>query len=204
MRILLVVALGMVLVACGHVPGVPDHTYFRMGKPQSLPVSAAQVFVTPIVINLFAADGLYADRALIYALDPEASELRQYHYQLWTDPPTRMLQRRLLVELREAAIAPLVVDGLPASQAAVRITGGILRFERVPAVGGGYIASVVIKLRADRPDGTPQIDDVYHADVSIPDNRLVSTAEALSSAVDQVFAEFHAELLKSEAHEHAR
>jgi len=62
----------------------------------------------------------------------------------------------------------------------------------------------VIKLRADRPDGTPQIDDIYHADVSIPDNRLVSTAEALSSAVDQVFAEFHAELLKSEAHEHAR
>lgn len=204
MRILLVVVLAMMLAACGNVPGVPDHTYFRMGKPQALPVSASQAFVTPIVVNLFAADGLYADRALIYALDPEASELRQYHYQLWTDPPTRMLQRRLLIELREAAIAPLVVDELPASQAAVRITGGILRFERVPTVSGGFIASVVIKLRADRPDGTPQIDDIYHADVAIADSRLASAAEALSGAVDQVFAEFHAELLKSEVHEHAR
>jgi cholesterol transport system auxiliary component len=204
MAILMIVLGAVSLAGCGNVPGVPDHTYFRMNKPAALPVSETQIFNIPIVVNLFAADGLYADRALIYALDPEARELRQYHYQLWTDPPTRLLQSRLQVELRDAAIAPLVVDRLAASQAAVRITGAIRRFERVPAIDGGFIVSVVIKLRVDRPDGTPQLDEVYHADLPTSDTTLASAAEALSAAVDQIFAEFHADLLKSEVYEHAR
>lgn len=204
MRIFVTALLTLALAACGNVPGVPDHTYFRMSKAQVLPVSETPVFNTPIVINLFAADGLYADRALVYALDPSGAELRQYHYQLWTDPPTRALQRRLLIEIRDAGIAPLVTDQLAASQAALRISGSILRFERVPTVDGSFIASVVLRLRADRPDGTPQFDDIYHADVEATDHSLGATVIALSSAVDQIFAEFHGDLLKSEVYEHAR
>lgn len=204
MRIVFAALISISLAACGNVPGVPDHTYFRMSEARALPVSEAPLFTTPIVINLFAADGLYADRALVYALNPEGAELRQYHYQLWTDPPTRALQRRLLIALRDAEIAPLVTDQLASSQAAVRISGSILRFERVPGVRGGSIASVVLRLRADRPDGTPQFDEIYHADVDATDGSLGETVIALSNAVDQIFAEFHADLLKSEAYEHAR
>lgn len=198
--LLAAIALG----GCGNVPGVPDHTYFRMSPPQVLPRSEKPVFVSPIVVGLFEANGLYADRALVYALDPGADELRQYHYQLWTDPPTRLLQRRLQIELREAGIAPLVIDALAASIGAVRISGEILRFERVPTVEGGHMASVVLKLRANRPDGSPQLEEIYHADVAAADNRLISTANALFAAVDRIFVEFHADLVKSEEYEHAR
>ncbi len=192
------------LAACGHVANVPDHSYFRMPPPASLPVSAEQVFDVPVVVGLFAADGLYADRALIYAVDPEARELRQYHYQLWTDPPTRLLQRRLLVELRDSAVAPFVIDELAASQAALRISGVILRFERVPRPGGGYLASVALKLRADRPDGSPFIDEVYRADVDADGNRLVATTDALAKAIDTIFAEFHADLVAHPEADNAR
>jgi ABC-type uncharacterized transport system auxiliary subunit len=201
---LLLLAALVALGGCGNVPGVPDHTYFRMSGAKALPRSEKQVFVNPIVVGLFDANGLYADRALVYALDAQADELRQYHYQLWTDPPTRLLQRRLQIELRDAAIAPLVIDSLAASQAAHRISGEILRFERVPTVEGGYIGSVVLKIRVDRPDGTPQVDEIYHADVAASDARLMSSANALFEAVDEIFAEFHADLLESEAFEHAR
>ena len=204
MRPLAAFALALLLVACGHVANVPDHSYFRMPPPATLPVAGEQVFDVPIVIGLFAADGLYADRALIYAVDDEARELRQYHYQLWTDPPTRLLQRRLLVELRESAIAPMVIDELAASQAALRISGVILRFERVPRAGGGFVAAVAIKLRADRPDGTPFIDEVYRADVVAEGSRLVATADALAKAVDTVFAEFHADLVDHPEADNAR
>lgn len=204
MKQVLLVCLSLVLAACGNVPGAPDHTYFQMAKPAALTVSETAPFRTPIVVNLFAADGLYADRALIYALDPEARELRQFHYQLWTDPPTRQLQRRLKRMLDAAAISPLVIDALPASQAAIRISGTILRFERVPSVGGGYLASVALRIRVDRPDGTPQLDEIYHADTPAADNRLISTVDALSVAVDQIFTTFHADLLESEVREHAR
>ena len=195
---------GLALGGCGNVPGVPDHTYFRMSTPQSLPRSEKPVFVDPIVVGLFEANGLYADRALIYALDPAADELRQFHYQLWTDPPTRLLQRRLQIELREARIAPLVIDALATSQGAVRISGEILRFERVPTTDGGHIGSVVLRLRADRPDGTPLSNEIYHADVPAADRRLVSAAEALFVAVDTIFSEFHSDLIRSQELEHAR
>ena len=185
-----------VLAACGQVAGVPDHSYFRLSRPQALPSSAAQAFEMPVVVKLFAADGLYADRALVYAIDQEARELRQYHYQLWTDPPTRILQRRLVFALREAEIAPIVTDELPASQSAVRISGVILRFERVPTADSGFLAAVVLKLRADRADGTPYIDDVYRADVAAEGKSLAATVDALGKAVDQIFAEFHADLIK--------
>ncbi|HNR90909.1 MAG TPA: ABC-type transport auxiliary lipoprotein family protein [Dokdonella sp.] len=194
-RVILLASLAFGVAACGHVAEVPDHSFFRMPAPAVLPVSAEQVFDIPIVVGLFAADGLYADRALIHAVDAEARELRQYHYQLWTDPPTRMLQRRLLVELREAAIAPMVIDQLAASQDALRISGVILRFERVPRPGGGWLAAVALKLRADRADGTPFIDEVYRADVVADGAHLVATTDALATAVDAVFAEFHADLI---------
>lgn len=202
---ILLLFLGALAVSgCGHVPGAPDHTYYRMSAAQALPRAQTPVFVNPIVVGLFEANGLYADRALVYALEPQARELRQYHYQLWTDPPTRLLQRRLETELREAGIAPLVIDALPASQAAIRVSGEILRFERVPASAGGYIASVVLRLRADRPDGTPQVNEVYHADVEAAGNDLGATADALFGAVDRIFALFHADLIESQEYEHAR
>lgn len=193
---LIVLSAVLLISGCGHVDPVPDHTYYRLPRAQLLPRSEAQLFEIPVVIGLFAADGLYADRALVYALDPEARELRQYHYQLWTDPPTRILQRRLQFVLREAAIAPVVTDELPASQNAVRISGVILRFERVPTEDGRQIAAVALKIRANRNDGTPVIDEVYRADQITEGTRLGATVDALGRAIDKAFAEFHADLLK--------
>lgn len=198
------ILMALFVTACGNVPGAPDHTYYRMGAMQKLPRAETPVFVDPLVVGLFEANGLYADRALIYALDPEARELRQYHYQLWTDPPTRLLQRRLQAELREAALAPLVIDALPASQAAIRIRGEILRFERVPTTDGGHMASVVLGLRANRPDGTPQVNEIYHADVVAANSSLLAMADALFAAVDQIFLQFHSDLIQSQEYEHAR
>lgn len=184
------------LGGCGHIEPIPDHTYYRLPPPQVLPRSGTQLFEIPVVVGLFAADGLYADRALVYALDPEARELRQYHYQLWTDPPTRVLQRRLQFMLRQAEIAPVVTDELPASQPAVRISGVILRFERVPTEDGRQIAAVALKIRVNRKDGTPLIDEVYRADEVAEGNRLGATADALGRAIDKIFAEFHADLAR--------
>src|SRR4051812_8411153 len=89
-----VVATAIMLVACS-APTVPDFTYFRLPRPQELEPVPAPLF-GDLVVEVFGADGLYGDQALIYALDPGAEQLRQYHYQLWTDPPARVLQRRLI------------------------------------------------------------------------------------------------------------
>lgn len=182
------------LSGCGS-PTVPDFTYFRLPQPQPLEAVPSPVF-GDIVVDVFGADGLYADQALIYALDPSAEQLRQYHYQLWTDPPTRVLQRRLIQQLRETKIAGDVTDELPASHPAIRISGVILRFDRAPNGSGGFNATVALKLRADDIGGSPMIDDYYRAELPTAGADLKATVDAYGAALDQVFAQFYADLRK--------
>ena len=184
-----------VLAGCGS-PTVPDFTYYRLPSPEPLPQSPALLFRESIVVDVFGADGLYADQALIYGLDDSAQELRQYHYQLWTDPPTRILQRRLIQQLRGAKISAQVTDELPASSVAVRISGVILRFDRIPIAAGGFNAVVALKLRADAPGGEPLLDEYYRAELPASGASVKATVDAYGAALDQIYAQFYADLRK--------
>jgi cholesterol transport system auxiliary component len=193
------VVIGASLAGCD-VPTAPDFTYFRLPRPVPLEPSPAPLF-GDIVVDAFGADGIYGDQALIYALDPSAQQLRQYHYQLWTDPPTRVLQRRMIELLRNAKVGSQVIDELPASHPAVRISGVILRFDRAPNGTGGFTATVALKLRADDDEGLPMLDDYYRAELPTAGNELKATVDAYGAALDKIYAEFYADLRKKgEAH----
>lgn len=198
-RVLLLAPL-LALLGCS-APKVPDFTYFRLPRPPTVEPLAMPLFDQPVVVQAFGADGLYADQALVYALDAEGQQLRQYHYQLWTDSPTRLLQRRLIAELREWRVAARVTDELPASHPAIRVRGMILRFDRVP-VGGGWHAVVGLKLRADAPDGAPLVDDYYRAERATGGATLAATMDAYGAALDEVFATFRADVAKAGAARH--
>jgi uncharacterized lipoprotein YmbA len=187
-----VASAALALAACD-VPTVPDFTYYRLPRPAPLKPAPAPLF-GDVVVDVFSADGLYGDQALVYALDPAAQQLRQYHYQLWTDPPARVLQRRLIEQLRDANVAARVTDELPASHPAVRISGTILRFDRSPNESGGVMATVAIKLRADDDQGMPMLDDYYRAELPAAGNDVKSTVDAYGAALDKVFAEFYVDL----------
>ena len=199
----LILSTFLVLTGCG-APVVPDFTYFRLPRPQPVEPLATPAFGDPMVVDAFGADGLYADQALIYALDADAQQLRQYHYQLWTDPPVRILQRRLIATLRESKFAVQVTDELPASHPAIRVRGVILRFDRVPAADGRWTAVVALKLRADGRDGTPLVDDYYRAEHAAADASMKATVAAYGSALDSIYAQFQADLRKRHGESHAR
>lgn len=186
--------VSIALAGCASPSPIPDFTYYRLPPPLHADPVAAPLFRETLVVDAFAADGLYADQALVHALDPGAQQLRQYHYQLWTDPPTRILQRRLIAQLRDARLAPRVTDELPASEPAVRIRGIILRFDRVPNAHGGFSAAVTLKLRADDRDGVPLVDDYYHATKAAAGADLKTSVDAFGVAIDEILAEFEAEL----------
>ncbi len=190
------------LPACSVAP-VPDFTWYRLPSAQALEALTTPLFHEPVVVAAFAADGLYGDQPLVYALDPGAQQLRQYHYQLWVDPPTRMLQRRLIGQLRDAHVALEVTDELPANAPAIRIGGALLRFDRVPAAAGGFTVHVALKLQVVGKDGAPLIDDYYHADIAATGNDLKATVDAYGVALDAIFAQFYAELRKTGEHVHA-
>lgn len=195
------IACAVALAGCSPPP-VPDITYFRLPAPVALPHADKPLSLLPIEVEVFGAEGVYAEQSLIYTVAADGNALRTYHYQLWSDPPAHALQSRLVVMLRESGISGLVTDRLPASTQALRIHGTIRRYER-SGNGGTYTVSVAIEMRVEQDSGEPLIEQDYHAEVLAADATLDATAKAFGSAVDKVFAAFYRDLVALEGETHA-
>jgi uncharacterized lipoprotein YmbA len=188
------------LAACSPA-AVPDVTYFRLPPPTPLPHADKPLSALPIEVAVFAGEGVYAEQALIYSLTSDAGALRTYHYQLWSDPPSRDLQTRLTTMLRDSGIALLVTNRLPASDQALRVRGSILRYERIKR-DQGYDVAVAFEMRVEQDSGEPLIEQTYTAQVAAADATMAASVRAFGTAVDQAFAKFYGDLaaLTKDAH----
>jgi uncharacterized lipoprotein YmbA len=189
----ILLAFGLAVLAACSVDPVPDVTYFRLPAAAALPHADKPLSALPIEVETFRGDGIYAEQALIYATTPRAEALRAFHYQLWSDPPSRALQARLAGMLRDSGISALVTDRLPASTPALRVHGRILRYERVPR-DGGFVAAVVLEMRVDQDQGEPLLERSYAAEIPTADSSMTATVDAFGRAVDKDFAAFYADL----------
>jgi cholesterol transport system auxiliary component len=183
------------------VPSVPDVTYFRL-TPAAPPARVSKpLSILPIEVDTFRAEGLYAEQAIIYAVSADAGALRAYHYQLWSDPPSRHLQERLTLRLRDSGISALVSDRLPASVQALRVQGRILRYERIKRESGVVVA-VAFEMRVEQETGEPLLEQNYSAEQAASDDSMAATVRAFAEAVDVTFAKFQADLITLEGGEH--
>ncbi|MEO6064707.1 MAG: ABC-type transport auxiliary lipoprotein family protein [Lysobacterales bacterium] len=185
------------LAGCGTVPEVPEVRYYRMPPATEAPgaETEAAAFQQALVVEPLSADGVYNEQAILYSLKPDGN-LKPYHYQLWSDPPGRLLQRRLIENLRNARMAPLVTDRLPMAQPSRRITGLIERFERVRLNAGEerWQVYVALQFRLDSNDARPLLSKSYRAEVPAESASIQATVRAFARAIDQCFAEFRADL----------
>lgn len=186
----------LALTACASAPGIPETTYFRLPPRTEVDVLPGPVLDRPIVVDTFYADGLYSDQAIIYTLDPEGARLRTYHYQLWIDPPVRLLQRRLISTLRDARVARFATDRLPSDVESVAVEGRIARFERVRTDSGWRVA-VGFSLRADvdGDDKPPLVLKDYVLELPVQGDTVRDSIDVMGQAVDQIYAEFIRDLV---------
>ena len=97
---------------------------------------------------------------------------------------------------RDAGLSREVTDELPASHAAIRVHGILLRLDRVPKGDGGWSVAVALKLRADAPDGTPLVDELYHEEAAVSGAGIKASVDAYGAVLDRLFARFYADLRK--------
>lgn len=192
MRRILLMLLAVVLSACSS-PSVPDVTYFRLPPAKALPHADKPLSLLPIEVEVFTGEGIYAEQALLYATTPDASSLRAYHYQVWSEPPSQGLQGRLVELLRDSGVSLLVTDRLPASTQALRIHGSIVRYERIKR-DSGFVVNVALQMRVDQDQGEPLLERTYRAEVPAADVNMAATVTAFGTALDQAFAAFYADL----------
>ena len=105
----LTLSLVVLLSACQSAPPVPQDKYYRLtvtpGPTWTQPLLRDAVFVAPL-----RAEGLYAERAMLYASVQRPRELLQYHYQFWSEPPALLLQEHLRASLGASHLAAQVTD----------------------------------------------------------------------------------------------
>ena len=192
MKPLLCLLVVLMLSGCAAGPGIPDTVYFRLPpRATSTPVRTEPLLLRPIVVETLLADGLHSDQALIYSLDPDGARLKAYHYQLWVDPPVRMLQRRLIGALRDARVSGIVADSLPNQVEALRIEGRLERFERIRTAENEWKVVAMLSLRVDLRDGKPPLllrEYVQEETAAGPSVR--DSVVAMGAAMDRIYVDF--------------
>ena len=189
MRRLAVLVL-LLLTGCASDP-VPDVAYYRLGEAPAIP--NVPPLKAPLEVQTFLADGVYNEQAILY-VNEAAGSLRGYHYQLWSDPPVRLLQRRLIETLRSNHVAPLVADRLPSQDGVLRIIGLIRHLEREKA-GGAWRVKVAFEFRVEGTSGEkPVLIKDYTATQPAADDSMPATVRAFGEAIDRCFAELVADL----------
>lgn len=189
MRRLVFGLIPLLLAGCASAPGIPDTRYFRLPEPAAQTPLAQPALADPLVVETFYADGVHSDQALLYSSDPEGEQLRAYHYQLWVDPPTRMLQRRLIRTLAAAGLAPLVTERLPPHGRQYRLQARIEGFERLQRADGWHVRAVLAVRLEHSATATPLLERRYVQERRADGVGIRDTVRALAAAIDVVYAE---------------
>ena len=197
--------VGMVLAllalsGCGTVP-LPDYRYYRP-KDISAPLALTRPAIKGVLqVDGFRADGVFGERPIAYSAEVEPQRLLQYHYQLWTDPPGAILQRRFIDVLTAMKVAPSVTARASVRAEPFKLTGFIERLERVKRVSGSWEVVVKLRIRVESPRGSlPLLEQIYERKSAAAGDGISECVELIGRAVDDIAENVARDLLVSVKH----
>jgi cholesterol transport system auxiliary component len=188
--------LASALAGCGGegVP-VPSDRFHRLtvGEP-------ATVYETPqlegtVEVDRFNAAGVLQDRAIIFIEHDNPNVMHQYHYHLWSDPPTRMLQIATVDYLRAAHMADQVVKTGRRIIPAYTLTGDIKRLEHVVGNSSSVLVELEFGLRGHK-DGNLVWVKSYTVNKAVDDDSVETATRAIGEAVEEILASLSVDLAK--------
>ncbi len=185
-----------VLAGCGEQGvAVPSDRYHRLiiGAPTT-------VYETPrlagtVEVDRFRAAGILQDRAIIFVEYDNPNVMHQYYYQLWADPPTRMLQEATVDYLRDAQLADLVVTTGLRIDPTYTLIGNIKKLEHVVGNSSSVVVELEFGLREHGNGGLIWIKS-YSASRTVTDDTVAGATRAISEAVEEILTSLSADLAR--------
>lgn len=176
----------LALGGCGTVP-LPDYRYYRP-KDIVAPVTLARPAIAGVLqVEGFRADGVFGERPIAYSAEAEPQRLLQYHYQLWTDPPGAILQRRFIDVLGAMKAATAVTARASVRAEPFKLIGFIERLERVKRISGSWEVVVKLRIRVESPRGRlPLLEQIYERKVGVAGDGISDSVELIGRAVDDI------------------
>ena len=187
----LMACLALLTLSACVSPAPPPDAFYRIA-----PVAAVRHFATPplpgvLEVQGLTADGVLDERAITVAATA-GGPLSHYQYDLWSDPPGRMLQDRLAHVLAAAGVADRVLTpelGVPPDWT---LRGKVRRFEHLS--GSSQVAVELELSVVSAHDGSLVLLEDYSALVPTGAGGVEAAVSAMDQGVAQVFGRFLADL----------
>ena len=188
--------LAAALSGCGGegIP-VPTDRFHRLtvGEP-------AEAFDTPrlegtVEVDRFNAVGVFQGRAIVFIENDNPNVMHQYHYQLWSDPPTRMLQSATVDYLRSAQVADQVVKTGLRAVPAYTLSGEIRKLDHVVGNSSSVLVELEFGLR-EHKEGSLVWVKRYTVTKSVDDDSVAAATRAMGEAVEEILASLTADLAR--------
>jgi ABC-type uncharacterized transport system auxiliary subunit len=146
-----------------------------------------------VEVDRFRADALTGGVQIVQRRASDTSELEPYAYHQWADPPTILLQTRLVDFLRESRAADRVVTPELRAQADFVVLGRIARLEIVTGEGGvRALAELELAVTRER-DRALLLQRVYREERPAAGPEVAQAIDAAGDAVAAIFTRFLAD-----------
>ncbi len=146
-------------------------------------------------VDRFHAAGILQDRAIIFIEHDNPNVLRQYDYQLWADPPTRLLQVVTVDYLRDAQLADQVVATGLRTDPSYTLMGDIKKLEHVVGNSSSVVVELEFGLREHR-DGNLVWVKSYTAIRTVKESTVAGATRAISKAIEEILSSLSADLAR--------
>ena len=181
--------MGLALSACSSAAPPEDH-FYRLQVDFISPPAERPTFPGVLEVARLDSDGVIVERPLVYTR--EDGVLARYRYDLWSDPPARLLHERMV----EALALSKVSEGITVSELRNLsdwvVRGRLQRFEQVDN-GAAVVVRLALAVSSAR-DGRVLLLDVYEVKEPTTAPTPEATAAALSRASTKAIADFIADL----------
>jgi ABC-type uncharacterized transport system auxiliary subunit len=188
-----VILCGVLAGCAGEGVPVPTDRFHRLNVGAPATVYATPQLAGIVEVDRFRAAGVLHDRAIVFVEHDKPDVLHQYHYQLWSDPPTRMLQMVTVDYLREAHLANQVVTTDLGSEPTYTLTGDIKKLEHIVGNSSSVAVEIEFGLRAHR-DGSLVWVKRYSESMTVKDDKVGTATRAISEAVTKILTNLSADL----------
>jgi ABC-type uncharacterized transport system auxiliary subunit len=191
-RLLVLLAVALSWSSCASGPAPRDHFYrLDVAKPAS---SEEPRIRGTLEVARPRVEALSQGRRILYRSPDRPGEIAQYAYHQWSDPPSVMLQDRLVDFLRAAGVATAVVTPAVRVDADYSVIGRLQRFEQIIGSGGSRVV-VGLELALIRAKGRKLLYlGSYHEEREAGSESVSDAVQAFEEAVEAIFARFVAEL----------
>jgi len=185
-----------VLTGCGQqgVP-VPTDRFHRLIVDAPATVYPSPKLSGVLEVERFSAAGVLQGRSIVFVEHDSPNVLHQYQYQLWSDPPTRLLQDATVNYLRDAQLVDQVVPTGLRITPTYTLVGDIRQLEHIIGNSASVVVELEFGLRQNRDDSLMWVK-TYTATRAVKDDTVGAATRAMSEAVEEILTELSADLAR--------